>query len=311
MRHIVCFLILLTTLPLGEVFGKDEYKYTPLLAGNKQWNVLEERSEEGRWTYIYKLDGDTIIIINGRKYWILYHTVDKQAKRWRKQGYLYEDTAQKKIWFHSLQNNHDGLIYNFDVTEGDTVYTMSRFTADFKEKHDSIRHIVKKTDTIRINDRDYRRIIVESTYIGMSGPSHYPFENEWIEGIGSKKGLLSIYVMLPGSFNETLLAFYHEGKLVYKSPEYKDVFIWETVGNEPIGDMQIFVSPDGRILHLGNAGFASPCTVVLYSIQGAVVFRQIIAPHTAVVGLPLLPQGVYVVNIHSRTRELSRKVVVK
>ncbi|ETK13380.1 hypothetical protein T235_02235 [Tannerella sp. oral taxon BU063 isolate Cell 8/11] len=79
MRHIVCFLILLTTLPLGEVFGKDEYKYTPLLAGNKQWNVLEERSEEGRWTYIYKLDGDTII--NGRKYWILYHTVDKQAKK--------------------------------------------------------------------------------------------------------------------------------------------------------------------------------------------------------------------------------------
>jgi len=48
MRHIVCFLILLTTLPLGKVFGKDEYKYTPLLAGNKQWNVLEERSEEGR-----------------------------------------------------------------------------------------------------------------------------------------------------------------------------------------------------------------------------------------------------------------------
>lgn len=139
MRHIVCFLILLTTLPLGEVFGKDEYKSPPLLAGNKQWNVLEERSEEGRWTYVYKLDGDTII--NGRKYWILYHTVDKQAKKWRKQGYLYEDTAQKKVWFHSLQNNHDGLIYNFDVTEGDTVYTMSRFTADFKEKHDSIRHI--------------------------------------------------------------------------------------------------------------------------------------------------------------------------
>ena len=309
MRHIVCFLILLTTLPLGKVFGKDEYKSPPLLAGNKQWNVLEERSEEGRWTYIYKLDGDTII--NGRKYWILYHTVDKQAKKWRRQGYLYEDTAQKKVWFHFLQNNHDGLIYNFDVTEGDTVYTMSRFTADFKEKHDSIRHIVKRTDTIRINDGDYRRIIVESTYIGMSGASHYSFENEWIEGIGSKKGLFSIYVMLPGSFNETLLAFYHDGKLVYKSPEYKDVFIWETVGNEPIGDMQIFVSPDGRILHLGNAGFASPCTVVLYSIQGAVVFRQIIAPHTAVVGLPLLPQGVYVANIHSRTREISRKVVVK
>ena len=75
--------------------------------------------------------------------------------------------------------------------------------------------------------------------------------------------------------------------------------------------MQIFVSPDSRILHLGNAGFASPCTVVLYSIQGAVVFRQIIAPHTAVVGLPLLLQGVYVVNIHSRTRKMSSKFVVK
>lgn len=75
--------------------------------------------------------------------------------------------------------------------------------------------------------------------------------------------------------------------------------------------MQIFVSPDGRILHLGNAGFASPCTVVLYSIQGAVVFRQIIAPHTAVVGMPLLLQGVYVVNIHSRTIEMSRKVIIK
>ena len=309
MRRIVCPLLLLITLSLGEAFGRDEYKYIPLLAGNKQWNVLEERSEEGRWTYIYKLDGDTMI--NGRNYRILYHTVDKQARTWCKQGYLYEDTSRKKVWFCTLENNHNELIYDFDVTEGDTVYTMSRFTPDSKEKHDSIRHMVKKTDTIRINDENYRRIIVESTYIGMSGANHYSFENEWIEGIGSKKGLISLYVMLPGSFNETLLAFYHEGKLVYKSPEHKDVFIWETVGNELVGDTQIFVSPDGRTLHLGDAGFASSCTVVLYSIQGTVVFRQIIAPHTAVVGLPLLPQGVYVINIYSRTREISRKFVVK
>ncbi len=281
--------------------------YSPLLNKINRWNVLEERPEEGKWTYIYKLDGDTII--DGRKYRTLYCTVDKQAKKWRKRGYLYEDIFRKKVWFRPMEGHRDGLIYDFDVAEGDTVYTMSKFTPDYKEAHDSIRHIVKKTDTLRINNKDYRRIIVESAYIGLSGISQYSFENEWVEGIGSMKGLLSLYVMLPGSFSETLLAFYQDDKLVYKSPKHNEVFIWETVGNEFIEDnTQIFVSPDGRMLHIGSVG--TFCSVSVYSMQGTEVFRQTATPYTTTLALPQLPAGIYVATVRLGGKYIAKKIII-
>ena len=107
--------------------------------------------------------------------------------------------------------------------------------------YDSIRHIVKKVDTVKISHKDHRRITLESTLITPLGSYHRSFENVWIEGIGSTNGLFSLYVYLPGSPSEELLAFYQDDKLIYQSPKYDNVFIWKTVENKLIrNDTQVF-----------------------------------------------------------------------
>lgn len=288
--------------------------YSPLLNETNRWNNLEERHEEGKWTYIYKLEGDTLI--DGRKYRTLYHTFDKDAKKWRKGGYLYEDIGRKKVWYRPAWGNRDGLLYHFDVAEKDTFYTMgsmfysSEAPNTMNWNDDSTRHIVKKVDTVKINHKDHRRFTLESTLITPSGSYHPSFENVWIEGIGSTNGFLSLYVYLPGSPGQTLLAFYQDDKLVYQSPKYDKVFIWETVGNELIrNDTQVFVSPEGRTLHIGDEGASR--SVAIYSMQGMEVFRQTVAPYITTLALPAIPVGIYIVTVRSEGKSISKKIVVK
>ncbi len=313
MKHLICFLLLLTVMLSGKTVG-NEYKYIPLSVGNKQWNKLEERPLEGKWTYIYKLEGDTII--DGRNYRTLYQTVDKQAKKWHKRGLLYEDIGQKKVWYRPVWGDRDVLLYNFNVAEKDTFYTMGKTFYSLETPHtmgwnqDSTRHIVKKVDTIQINHKDHRRITVESTHITSSGVYHTSFENVWIEGIGSINGLFSLHVYLPGSPGENLLAFYQDDKLVYKSPKHNNVFIWETVGNELIGDnTQVFLSPDGHTLHIG--GDRRPRSVAIYSMWGAELFRQTVAPCITTLILPALPAGVCIVTVRSEGRHVIKKFIIK
>lgn len=313
-KKIVPLITKLGTPRIPEDPTEIEGFYFPLLNETNRWNNLKERHEEGKWTYIYQLEGDTLI--DGRKYRKLYHTVDKQAKNWHKRGYLYEDIGQKKVWYRPAWGDRDRLLYNFDVAEKDTFYTMGRIfysletpnTVDWN--YDSIRHIVKKVDTVKISHKDHRRITLESTLITPLGSYHRSFENVWIEGIGSTNGLFSLYLYLPGSPSEELLAFYQDDKLIYQSPKYDNVFIWETVGNKLIrNDTQVFVLPDGRTLHIGDEG--TNRSVRVYSMHGTEVFRQTVAPYTTTLALPAIPSGVYIITVRSEGKSISQKIVVK
>ncbi len=294
---------------------KTIWSYIPLLSESKQWNVLYENASLQKTTHVFRMNGDTIV--ENRKYTILSYSVDEQVNNWSQLGYLYEDTKEKKVYYRPAWGDKDGLLYDFSVETGDTVYTIGNSWYGQDKPNgdywmtDSIINIVKKVDSIKLSNEYYKRITVVSKPL-MPESENFTLENEWIEGIGNLKGVFSFNVMLSGTPNQTLLAYYQNDELIYQSPEHDSDFIWITVGNEHVEDNQsVSVLLHGKDLHVIKRLDEQPYLITLYSIHGMSLLQQKGNSSSTIVRLPNHLSGIYIVNISSGIRSVSKKIIIK
>ena len=289
--------------------------YTPLIDENKQWNVLYENASRQKQTHIFKFKGDTVI--DGRQYNILWISVDEKVEDWRRLGCMRENIEEGKVYYRPVWGDRDGLLYDYSAEEKDTVYTigsnwfeLSKPTGDYWMT-DSIINVVKSVDLVKLNDKYYKRVNVVSKLL-MPEEGGDVFENEWIGGVGNLKGLFSYNVPLSGAPVQTLLAFYQNEELIYKSREHNQDFIWVNVDNEYINNKKgFFVSLYGQQLFIKNELNDQPYVITLYSVSGSMILQHKENSPSAIIQLPGSLRGVFIVNINDGKRNVSEKIFLK
>lgn len=146
--------------------------YIPLPASSTaKWNsyytYLDNSFQTQTDWHNYYADGDSIIA--GKTYQRILKKVDLSLGGYdQKYIYLYNDTINKKVYI--LETGSDELLYDFNLTVGDTLKGIYLSVADSR--------VVIKIDYVVINGRNHKRFITDTTATGEPV--------QWIiEGIGA------------------------------------------------------------------------------------------------------------------------------
>ena len=203
----------------------------------------------------------------------------------------YFRTEGTRTYFKVEAEEPEYLLHDFGVSLGDTI-TMG----DFNEQL-----VVIGVDTIELMNGNLRkRITVEGWNIG----SHY-FEQDWIEGIGSTSGPMSLSASL-GSFY-TLNCFMRGGVTEFSEGECSLTAIDGPV-KKP--DVRIFPNPVMRILNIHAESPKIPMDVLLYSIEGKLVYHNS-GILNGQIDISHLSAGVYLVRLIDSEKRVSVHSIVK
>lgn len=147
-------------------------KWSTLHFGFGGWNIAMcggTRTIEVAEGFVYN---DTTI-------YNVYETHDSLRQDWTQIGYLKEDTIAKKVYYSEWWPEEIGLLYDFNLVVGDTV-TIDNYYVGFED----VLLICDSVVPILINGNSRNQFFFSTPYTnGIS--------DIWIEGIGSKFGLLN------------------------------------------------------------------------------------------------------------------------
>lgn len=197
-------------------FGQNPYQISD---STKEWNTVTYGI--GSWTIVYcggtktnKFQGE--VIFNNTTFFKVYEAQDSLQQDWDQVGYLREDTMTKKIYFSEWDPEEIGLIYDFDLVIGDSV-VIDNYYARFED----VLLICDSIDSLNINGSLKKRLFLSSPGFGES--------DIWIEGIGSKFGLLysGINGAGIGGGGMDLLCCSKNDTVIYQDSIYNSCFIQE------------------------------------------------------------------------------------
>ena len=234
----------------------EEHKYQPLVVEGKSWMVDIPRGVGGYTNYYMYIQGDTIIDDQPMKNY--YMGVYQEGKEdYPYKGSLYETDG--KVYLHNV-NGETKLYYDFTLHVGDKA-TIG--TTD-----------IEVVDEFEIEAQGQKHRTLRIAYVR----GGYRYEELWVEGIGTRYGLLNlIYGKAGGS----------------ESPEFRYCQLEENVlftGDDFAPYQEGLVDPT-QITEQPSS--LSP-TATIYNIQGHKVTKS---------QGDTLPKGVYIQN--------GRKFVVK
>jgi hypothetical protein len=174
-------------------------EYIPMLGNSNQWYIL--RTFEGRYTYIFTTQGDTLI--NNKSYKIL----GRQGVYYIP-GFIREDTLERKVYMmpNSIKDTFEIVYFDFSLNENDSIFIYSiNYDSLGYFRVDSVRYIstlggLRKA--IYLNDP---RIVYD-----IPAPV-------WVEGIGTL-GSIEYRESPSESYNAgELSCYFKDGVKIYQS----------------------------------------------------------------------------------------------
>ena len=278
-----------------SAFGQDYY---PLIQENNTWNVLSVAGFIFDTTYstiTYKLTGDTII--NAKTYKKLYASEEEQAVNWSLWGFMREDT-DKKVWIRWHLDDVEFLAYDFSIDVGDSVLV----GIDNPEylRVDSITEVV-------INQSQRKKFWLSAINL----PTFY---NEiWIEGIGSSKGICwSGSVLVVGGWYR-LLCMHENETLIYSNPNYESCYLITEINEIENPSMKIFPNPatTQTSLQLPENTALSQIQLALYNSSGRLLYKTKPISHFHKIDVAHLPKGLHLVRVWNGEKWFMEKLVVR
>lgn len=185
----------------------------------KEWNTVYYGFGSGNivhcgGTKTNILSGE--VLINDTTFLNVYESQDSLQQNWDHVGFLSEDTVSKKVYITEWIGGEVGLIYDFDLLVGDSVI-INNYYAGFE----NVLLICDNIDSLNINGLFLKRFFLYS-------PGYWN-SDIWIEGIGSKFGLL--YSGFNGSGwtggSKDLLCCSKDDTLIYMDSVYNSCYIEE------------------------------------------------------------------------------------
>ncbi len=285
-----------------------------LVDTNKLWSTIDD--------YDYLISGGLIppisyytkfnidTIISGYTYKKIFNSTDPNLLTWIHIGYVREDSTKKVFFMDTL--GIEGLVYDFDVSVGDTInfYNPLRPYLSYSVPIivDSIYQIYF-ADTIR-NAVD---VIDSGDVDGYS-------KETWIEGIGNTIGILegghSLAEVVGWSYR--LLCFYENDSLLYNNPLYTDCY-YGIINNMETNNKQnikfkIVPNPAfDKISIIYKNTDLKDIELEIYNIFGQMIKKTIIKSNDKIICFPEeLKDGLYICIIKNKESILSQlKLIIK
>jgi len=273
-------------------------KYIPLLDTGKTWISQFYLSQDSQGYYNLhgpmkywftntqiKIKGDTLLknIDSNKTYtYKKIYIQENQNLIWKLNGFLREDTVQRKVYAYDKINFVDGLIYDFSMKENDVDslcntynYAWGNFSLYYAISRDSI--IIEGKKRLRIT-----------------------FNNDvWVEGIGSLLGLTNSAHFLSTS-TPVLLCYFENNKQVYHDSSFTDCFytygsitdIAETIG-QPQRCAKFDVKKQVLNIHLeSNNGRIS-----IFDTYGSIQISNVNLDYSSEIDCSKLSNGIYFYSI--------------
>jgi hypothetical protein len=157
--------------------------YVPFQFGDTRW-MYNEQNMFNTKSYCYFSKDTTGYIFNGTKYYRLDKLNSPTYSPSINYSYLYDDTANRKVFTLDTLTNTAYLLYDFASNIGDTIYSIYNLGA-----LDTV--IVDSIKSLPIN------LINRKHYFVHSYKQLVPQPRVWIEGIGSTYDLFYPTIILP------------------------------------------------------------------------------------------------------------------
>ncbi len=204
-------------------------EYIPLLENNKTWNVLDVLYIPGDPYYDttfstinYKVFGDTLI--NSISYWKIYKSTDENSSNWLLDAFMRED-VEHKIWYLKDSSEEEFLMYDFGAEQGD-ILEVGTFEP-----------VPLSVDSIAEIEIDG----ISRLKYWLSYANYY--QETWVSGIGSSKGLLfSGSALITGGWYWLLCVSDMDG-LVYTNPNYESCYLVTSLNEKSEITLHIYPNP--------------------------------------------------------------------
>jgi hypothetical protein len=301
MKTIIIFsILLLPSILLGQVINHFDNS-------DSRWNVAKTYPAANQQnpnfvattTTVYGFQGDTII--NSEQWFKLYSTTDSlfQSNLFYR-GLLREEN--NKVFYLDTLNQLDTL-YDFSLNVGDTVLF------DLYGMSPEWLHVIN-VDSIQINGQYYKRLKFEE-------PSISAFDwldEEWIEGIGSKHGLL--FPAFPVKFSEEipdsmlLTCTYSDNQQIWQHPSYLNCYvnIVLSVNDIEYSYFNIYPNPFSNHVIIENNKNREYVLTILNN-SGQIIRHEQIESNTQTIDLSELKAGLYLLRVNDGELIKTMKII--
>lgn len=268
-----------------------------LLSPLNQWNISTTGWIGGENTETHLLRTGDSIQFNGNAYHNIERSEDEQGLMWTPTGMSLREDSTSKVFM--LVNDTETLIYDFGLELGDIF-----------QLEDNCDVQVIEIDSIQLNNGEYRkRIKLERT----EDPYNYPVL-EWIEGIGSKFGLLDFLgVVCLVDINIQLTCFYQSGELLYPpNPETCFTSTTSTKDTDLAHSMvTVMPNPFGETFVISIEDDEQKFKLGIYSMDGNLVYQKVSARTGRVeISLKDYNSGIYIIRLYFQDgTSIFRKIV--
>lgn len=264
--------VLLSAQPYESIFGKD----------STQWNYVVS-GMDFLATNIYKAyTNDSLIDSKQYRCIYLHEYINDDTYLW---GFLREDTLQGKVWVREVDDSDEKLMQDMDVIEDDTVYFY----------HNSTNYnycLVSSIDTVS------GRVIID--FYGSDWPCDYYFVQEGMIG----------YLWAFYSNNQELLCVFKDGELQYHNAYWVECIIKDPY--DALSDLEkskySICNNEGSITIVAQDENNPVETIRMYSLEGALLVREVCNSTEVQINAGVLPAGVYVIVVNNK---YSEKVVIE
>ncbi|RLD55897.1 MAG: hypothetical protein DRJ05_12190 [Bacteroidetes bacterium] len=266
----------------------------------KMWSYLLQGYPPFQRTYYHKFLDDTII--DQLTYLKVWQSLDEYYQVWDHHGYIRSEENGDVYYLDKFFNG--GLIYRFDVQVGDN------FTINNPYSWEKSITVLSVDSVLVLPMEQYRKRIT----IGAG----LPYEEIWIEGLGSMAGILNSGFHaepLTGGLQD-ILCQWQDGTEVFSNPDF--TFCFKTTVSTPENQenntvLTIFPIPltESSVIKLSKK--ITDGRIVITDIFGKTV-KEIAVSNTEAISIQRnsFSPGVYIVSLYDGVRFVDRvKMIVK
>jgi hypothetical protein len=291
---------------LSVQLGIAQPVYHPIPDSNATWQ------ETSFWLYLgppmtpvyswYTVFTDADTIINSNTYTKLLETGAYGAfgpqifYSHAYRGAMRQDTAAKKVYFIPAGLNYEGLLYDFNLTIGDT---LSQSNIGGSE------NVVLGIDSVLVNNQYHRRWLM--AHINWPATTAIDTNYAIIEGIGSTKGIYQ-FLVPPFESGSELICHSHDN--YYYPPWTSCPFYSGITEAESINNLVIYPNPANDKISVICNGTNPEGVYEIFSLEGRMLLSATIPSgrqtHSEI-DTSVLPKGVYFIRLHNTKADMVKK----
>lgn len=248
----------------------------------KVWSQVEWNNSEQAFTVFTRFQGDTII--SGQLYMIVSQSSDSMQLNWMTVGAIRENETHQVYYYNFFE---EYLLYDFSLTAGEN------FSAEINGCQ--INMPLASIDTIQLLNGENR---LRYNFTGQ-------YWEQWIEGIGSSWGPLSVgHLDCSSDWYMSLNCFTENDTLKYRNSQYDDCYVLITGIAEFQNTMEFSINPNpfNQYATLKSSSDLSGCEVSIYSTSGILQKKySYLSGQEVVINRDNLKAGLYFLHIHDDT----------